>query len=96
MYRTESYASVVTLSSFFIIENIKTAERRQRTMNTVQTAHRGIPPQRNPPTATSRLPMAVAPNQPPIIIPLYWGGATFETNEIPIGESNSSAKVNTR
>src|SRR5699024_468013 len=57
VYRTESYASVVTLSSFFIIENIKTAERRQRTMNTVQTAHRGIPPQRNPPTATSRLPM---------------------------------------
>ena len=40
--------------------------------------------------------MAVAANQQPIIIPLYLGGATFETKEIPIGESRSSAKVRVR
>ena len=40
--------------------------------------------------------MAVDANQSPIIRPAYFGGATFETNEIPIGESSSSAKVSTR
>ena len=40
--------------------------------------------------------MAVATNQPPIIMPLYFGGATFETKEMPIGESSSSPKVRTR
>ena len=49
-----------------------------------------------PPTTTSWLPIAVATNHPPIIMPLYLGGATFDTNEIPIGESNSSPKVSTR
>ena len=43
---------------------------------------------------TKKLPIAVATNQPPIIIPAYLGGATFDTKEMPIGESNSSAKVN--
>ncbi len=37
--------------------------------------------------------MLVAANQRPIIKPAYFGGATFDTNEIPIGESRSSAKV---
>ena len=46
--------------------------------------------------ATRKLPMAVATNHPPIIIPLYFGGATFDTNEIPIGESRSSANVKIR
>ena len=34
--------------------------------------------------------------QRPIINPEYFGGATFDTNEIPIGESNSSANVRMR
>ena len=45
---------------------------------------------------TRKLPIAVETNQPPIIIPAYFGGATLVTNEIPIGESNNSANVNTR
>ncbi len=45
---------------------------------------------------TNWLPMAVAPNQRPIIKPAYFGGATFDTNEIPIGESRSSANVRMR
>ena len=32
----------------------------------------------------------------PSSYPLYWGGATFETKEIPIGERSNSAKVRTR
>ena len=72
------------------------AEIKHRTMNTVQTLHNGRLPHRYPPIITSMLPIAVATNHPPIIIPLYLGGATFDTNEIPIGESNNSAKVNTR
>ena len=35
-------------------------------------------------------------NQHPIIMPLYFGGATFVTNEIPIGLSNNSANVKTK
>jgi hypothetical protein len=69
------------------------AESKQRTMNTVHTDHNGRPAQRKPPTATNMLPIAVATNQPPIIKPLSFGGATFDTNEIPIGESNNSANV---
>ena len=87
---------LVADSKRFIIANINKAERRQSTINTDQTTVSEIPPQRRPPTATSILPIAVATNQPPIIIPLYFGGATFDTNEIPIGESNNSANVNTR
>ncbi len=40
--------------------------------------------------------MAVAPNQHPIIAPLYFGGATFETNDIPMGDNSSSANVSIR
>ena len=83
-------------SNRFIITNIKSAESKQRTINTDHTTVRLKPPQRSPPTATRKLPIAVATNQPPIIIPLYFGGATFDTNEIPIGESNNSAKVKMR
>ena len=35
-------------------------------------------------------------NQQPIIMPLYFGGATFVTNEMPIGLNNNSANVNTK
>ena len=47
-------------------------------------------------TEVNKLPMAVATNQPPIIIPFILGGATLETKLIPIGERNNSAKVNTK
>src|SRR5574344_173994 len=40
--------------------------------------------------------MAVAANQKPIIIPLYLGGATLDTKDIPIGESSSAANVRTK
>lgn len=40
--------------------------------------------------------MAVAANHPPIIEPLSLGGATLLTNEMPIGERRSSAKVRSR
>jgi hypothetical protein len=83
----------VTLSKRFIMMNMKRAESKQSTMNTVHTDHNGIPAQRKPPTATSMLPIAVATNQPPIIRPLSFGGATFDTNEIPIGERSNSANV---
>ena len=86
----------VAFSSFFIIANMKSAERRQRMMNTPQTDQSGRPAQRKPPTDTRKLPIAVATNHPPIIIPLSFGGATLDTNEIPIGERRSSAKVRMR
>ena len=44
----------------------------------------------------SWLPIAVAPNHPPCIIPWYFGGATLDTNEIPSGEIYNSATVNTK
>ena len=86
----------VAASSFFIITNMKSAESRQRPRNTDHTIHNGMLPQRKPPTETNRFPIAVATNQHPIIMPLYLGGATFDTNEIPIGERSSSANVSTR
>ena len=73
--------------------NMNNAESKQSTINTAHTDHKGIPAHRKPPTATNMLPIAVATNQPPIIKPLSFGGATFDTNEIPIGESKSSANV---
>lgn len=93
---SEITAYFATFSKRFIIANMKIAEITQSEMNTVQTVHNGMLPQRKPPTLTSMLPMAVATNHPPIIIPLSFGGATFETNEIPIGLRSNSANVNTR
>ena len=57
---------------------------------------KGTLPQRKPGIDTSMLPAAVATNQPPIMVPLSLGGATFDTNEMPMGESNSSPKVRMR
>ena len=59
-----------------------------------QRAHSGIFIQR-PPTRPDQiqLPIAVAANQPPCIKPLYFGGATLETKEMPIGLRKSSAIV---
>ena len=55
-----------------------------------------MPAHKKPPTDTRRLPIAVATNQPPIIIPFNFGGATLLTNEIPIGERSNSANVRIR
>ena len=37
--------------------------------------------------------MAVAANQTPCMSPLYLGGATLDTNEMPMGLRKSSAMV---
>ena len=71
-------------------------EMRQRATNTPHTTTKGTLPQRNPGIETKKLPKAVATNQPPIMVPLSLGGATFDTNEMPIGESNNSPNVNTK
>ena len=71
-------------------------EMRQRATNTPHTATKGTLPQRKPGIDTSMLPAAVATNQPPIMVPLSLGGATFDTNYMPMGESNSSPKVRMR
>ena len=44
-------------------------------------------------TKINRLPMAVAPSHKPWQIPCRCFGATFDTNESPSGEMNSSATV---
>ena len=84
-----------TFSRRLRIANTKNAARRQIPVNTPQTTVSEAPHIRAG-IDTRKLPSAVATNQPPIIIPLYFGGATFVTNEIPIGESNNSANVSTR
>ena len=73
-----------TFSKRFIIRNMKPAERRQSTIKTDHTIVRGMSFHKKPPTLTSRLPIAVATNHPPIIVPLYFGGATLLTKLIPI------------
>ena len=77
------------------IEKINAADTRQIAMSTPQMIERFIP-HIKPGTMMRKLPIAVATNQPPIIIPLYLGGATLDTNEIPMGESKSSAMVSTK
>ena len=84
-----------TFSKRFKIMKMKDAATKQIPANTPHTTISGAP-HINEGILTNRLPIAVATNQPPIIIPAYFGGATLDTNEIPIGESNNSANVNTR
>jgi hypothetical protein len=80
-----------------MIEKMKRAETRQMPARTPQIVTRlKFLPHMMPGTITSWLPIAVAPNQRPIIRPAYFGGATLVTNEMPIGESRSSAKVRMR
>ena len=79
-----------------MIEKMNRAESRQREINIVHTPQRGSLSQRRPGTDTGEFPTAVAANQHPIMAPLYFGGATLDTNDMPIGESRSSAKVRTR
>ena len=77
-------------------ENMKIAEIIHEIDKIIQNIHRGMIFQKNPITPTKRLPIDVAANQPPCIKPLYFGGATLETNEIPIGLKNNSAPVRTK
>ena len=80
-----------------MIEKMKRADTRQMPARTPQIVTRlKFAPHIMPGTITSWLPIAVAPNQRPIIKPAYLGGVTLVTNEIPIGESNNSAKVRIR
>ena len=79
-----------------MIENINTAERAHSTAKMLHTLHNGRLPHTKPPTLTSRLPAAVATNQPPIIMPLYLGGATLLTKLMPMGDNNNSPKVRMR
>ena len=76
-----------------MIETMKANESRQQAARMAQTAQSGTRIQNQAMTPTSELPAAVAANQPPCIRPLYFGGATFETKEIPIGLRKSSAIV---
>ena len=94
-YEKKEKSYFATASRRLRIANTKNAARRQIPVNTPQTTVNEAPHIRAG-IATRKLPIAVATNQPPIIIPLYFGGATFVTNEIPIGESNNSANVSTR
>ena len=66
----------VAFSRRFIIEKMNNAATTQITINTPHTIARSIP-HRKPGIATSMLPNAVDTNHAPIIIPLYFGGATL-------------------
>ena len=80
-----------------MIEKMKRADTRQMPARTPQIVMRlKFCPHMMPGTITNWLPMAVAPNHRPIIRPAYFGGATLDTNEIPIGESSNSANVRMR
>ena len=91
-----SVGDYATFSSFFIWEKMKRKESKQSPARTPQTTTSGTLHHKSAGITVRKLPMAVATNQPPIIIPLYLGGATFDTKEMPIGERRSSAKVRTR
>ena len=87
---------LVTLSSRFIIENIKMAASMQQIMNIPQSAYNSTLPHNKLPTKRNLFPMAVANNHPPCIKPWKRGGATFATKERPIGLRKSSAIVSMR
>ena len=96
-YQFDFQQPEVARSNRFIMEKMNTAESRQSTTSTPQTIQSGIPvPQMRAMTLVRSLPMAVTQNHKPIIMPLYFGGATFVTKEMPMGLSNNSAKVSTK
>ena len=76
-----------------MIEKINRADSKQHTMKIAQSCHKSNVPQNLLPTKRNLLPTAVASNHPPYINPWKRGGATFETNESPIGLRKSSAIV---
>ena len=85
--------SLVTRSSHFTIPSITPIETRHTTMNTVQHNHNGHFSIIAGPSQIIRLPSAVAPSHKPWHSPCKCLGATFDTNDNPIGEMNNSATV---
>ena len=86
----------VTFSSRLIMLKINAAESRQHTIKISHNCERSSLPQKKLPTTSNLLPTAVASSQPPCIRPWKRGGATFETNDRPIGLRKSSAIVRIR
>src|SRR5664280_653128 len=85
-----------SFSSFLIIEKMKAADVRQHTMKTSQSCHNSTLSHKSVPTKRSLFPTAVARSHPPCISPWKREGATFDTNDSPIGLRKSSATVSTR
>jgi len=65
-------------------------------MNTSQSVLRLTLSHRSVPINSNLFPTAVARSHPPCIRPWNLEGATFDTNDNPIGLRNSSATVSTR
>ena len=83
----------VTRSSHFTIPNMTVMEMMQTMRNTPHASQMGHLVNMSGPIQSRRLPTAVAPSQRPWHRPCMCLGATFETNESPRGEMNSSATV---
>src|ERR1035437_7839159 len=95
-FRLPAFYSYPSFSSLLRIEKIKIADVRQQMINTSQSCHSSTLSQRSVPTKSSLFPTAAARSQPPCISPWKRAGATFDTNDKPIGLRNSSAIVSTR
>ena len=76
-----------------MMENMNPAESRQATTRINHTDHSGTRIHSQPATKTRLMPIAVAANQQPCMRPLYLGGETRDTKEIPMGLRKSSAIV---
>ena len=84
---------LVTLSSHFTIPNITPIEMRHTARKTAQQIQMGHLLYMSGPSQSRRLPTAVAPSHKPWHNPCRCLGATFDTNDSPSGEMNSSATV---
>src|SRR5664279_4532318 len=85
-----------SFSSLLRIENMNPADARQQTIKTSHSCHSSTEFQSKPPTNSSLFPTAVASSQPPCMSPWKRDGATFDTNDRPIGLKKSSAIVSIR
>ena len=74
-------------------QNITAIEMKQTMAKTLHVADREMLWYITAPRKRQALPTAVAPSQQPCMRPWRWAGATFDTNERPRGEMNSSATV---
>jgi hypothetical protein len=79
-----------------MIENMNAADTRQHIINTSHNVLNATLSHRIVPTTSSLFPTAVARSQPPCISPWNRDGATFDTNDNPIGLRKSSATVRIR
>ena len=87
---------VAALSRRLRIENMKMADRMVSPTSSMKNCQSSHLSQKGPMNPAIRFPIAVAPNQPPCACPLYCGGATLETKEMPIGLRNNSAMVSVK